>query len=129
MSKKCTRSKTPTGVMFPLCVGRDEKRSTTNNRVTLRIDSKGYPVFKSGFYRDCRVHRVVARHIKGRKLRRDEDVHHRDRRKINFDVENLQILGKAKHGWVSALQRYYMTYIRADEERKQWDEYFATSGD
>lgn len=101
---------------FPLRVGKNRKR------VTVRIDAKGYPVFKSGFYRDVRVHRAVAEAMLGRELRKDEDVHHRDGNKRNWDIENLQVLGKSQHGWESAVQHWFVPRLLAEREKKEWED-------
>lgn len=85
--------------------------------------NKGYPRYYSGKYRNQYVHRVkMARHLK-RKLKRDEDVHHRDRDKKNFRIRNLQVLGHVEHGYVSAKQHWFMRN-RDAQEKKEWDEYF-----
>lgn len=60
-----------------------------------------------------------------RKLRKDEDVHHKDRNKLNFKLRNLIVLGHAEHGWVSAKQHWYMKQ-QETRDRKEWDEYFST---
>ncbi len=87
------------------------------------IDSKGYPQFTSGPYRKQRVHRVIAALMLGRKLKRDEDVHHKSGNKKNFRRNNLQVLGHAEHGYVSAMQHQFM--LRKDAlEKARWDEYF-----
>jgi hypothetical protein len=89
----------------------------------VRLDSKGYLVIKAGPQRDVRVHTLVAEAKLGRKLKADEEVHHRDGNKLNNDPSNLQVLGKAEHGTISNHQRWYFKEhdIKA---QKQWDEYF-----
>jgi hypothetical protein len=63
------RIRTEHGTLFPLKVGRlSEVERIITGRVTVRIDSKGYPVFKSGVYRDRRVH--SEDNEEGRPLRR-----------------------------------------------------------
>jgi hypothetical protein len=119
------RPRTPTGgTLFPLRLGRDQARdSTGNQRVTIRIDAKGYPVFKSGFYRDVRVHRMVAGAMQGRPPTKDEDVHHHDGNKLNFDPSNLEIVGKAQHGWYSAIQHYWVPRMIATQEKREWEDW------
>jgi hypothetical protein len=85
--------------------------------------NRGYPRYTSGRYRGKYVHRVkMQRHLK-RRLKKDEDVHHRDRNKKNFNLSNLQVLGKAEHGWVSSKQRWFMSN-KDKREKQEWDEYF-----
>lgn len=100
--------------------------------VSIRIDSKGYLVIKSGFYRDVRLHRIVAAGMLGMEVRDlpiDMDVHHEDANKINFQPENLKFLTKAEHGWRSAIQHWFVPRIIADREHRQWAEWFGGGGD
>ena len=60
----------------------------------------------------------------GRKLKKDEDVHHRNGNKLDWSSENLMVMGKQEHGWYTALQHYYMKYIHGPLEKRQWDKYF-----
>lgn len=104
------------GTLFPLRAGKGRD-------VTVRIDGKGYLVFKSGFYRDVRVHRAVASAMLDRDLIKDEDVHHRDGAKLNCDPDNLEIVGKSQHGWYSAIQHWWVPRVIAKHECKQWEEF------
>jgi hypothetical protein len=109
------RIRTAHGQLFPLKVGRlSAVERIITGRVSVRIDSKGYLVFKSGFYRDRRVHSVVAEAMLGRKLRPDEDCHHEDTRKLNCDPSNLRVIGKEIHGWMSARQHWFVPRVIAD---------------
>lgn len=110
------RIKNALGTLFPLRVGKGRD-------VTVRIDGKGYLVFKSGYYRDVRVHRAVASAMLDRDLRVDEDVHHRDGVKLNCEPENLEVTGKAQHGWYSAIQHWWAPRVIAEHEREQWEEF------
>lgn len=88
------------------------------------IDSKGYLVITAGPHRGRRVHTLVAEAMLGRKLRPDEEVHHRDGDKLNADWRNLEVLGKAAHGAVSARQAWY--FRQNDIKlKKEWDAFFA----
>lgn len=89
-----------------------------------KIDSKGYLAITAGPHRGKRVHTLVAEAMLGRKLRPDEQVHHRDQDKLNCDWRNLEVLGRREHGAVSARQAWYFREhdIRA---KKEWDEFFA----
>lgn len=111
------RSKTASGTLFHL-------RTIKVGGVSIRIDAKGYPVFKSGPLRDMRVHRAVASAMMGRDLTQDEDVHHRDGNKFNFDPDNLRVTDKAEHGWKSAIQHFWVTRVIEERERRHWEEWF-----
>ena len=87
--------------------------------------TKGYPRFTAGPLRGQYIHRVVAEALLGRKLKKDEQVDHRDHNKLNCRFDNLIIRGEIDHGWVSARQAWYMK--RKDGKLKQeWDEFMAT---
>ena len=90
----------------------------------VKIDSKGYLSITSGPHRGKRVHTLVAEAMLGRKLRPDEEVHHKDGDKRNPDWRNLEVLGKSDHGAVSARQAWY--FRQNDIQlKKEWDEFFA----
>lgn len=61
----------------------------------------------------------------GRKLEKDEDVHHRNGNRLDFRLRNLQVLGHREHGWVSSRQRWFMKH-KEEFEQSQWNEYFNT---
>lgn len=69
------------------------------------IASNGYVLLRVGVdhhLADVRgyayEHRVVAEQMLGRRLRRGEQVHHRDHDKTNNAPENLEVLSTAAHG-------------------------------
>lgn len=88
-----------------------------------RVDSKGYLVIKAGPQRDIRVATLILEAKLGRKLKRDEDCHHKDGNKLNIDPDNLEALGHVVHGAVSNKQRMF---LRAKEaaEKKEWEKEF-----
>lgn len=88
------------------------------------MDSKGYLVIKAGPHRDVRVATLVLEAKLGRKLRPDEDCHHKDGDKLNLGEcgSNLEALGKAEHGAVSNKQRMFLK-LREEYERKQWEDH------
>lgn len=60
------------------------------------IDQYGYRIINiDGKFQ--REHRLVMERTLGRKLRRDEDVHHLDGDKLNNDPENLQVIAHDEH--------------------------------
>jgi hypothetical protein len=75
-----------------LCCSRDcLKKWRENNKKTF-IDSAGY------FCKDKkRLHREAVEKFLGRKLKREECVHHIDGNKLNNDISNLQILSQSEH--------------------------------
>jgi hypothetical protein len=138
------RIRTTTGTMFPIKVGRlSAVERIITGRVTVRIDSKGYPVFKSGVYRDVRVHVAVAQALEydrkhtwedafdesvSLKLRKDLDVHHRNARKLDFEPSNLHVIGHAVHGWLEAWKHTYVDHLIAEREAHAWGEWHSTYG-
>ena len=94
------------------------------------IDSKGYWCYSAGEHRGKRVHRVLMEKHLGRKLRKDEIVHHRDTNKLNFGDHwdgkwNLEIMGEAQHNAVSAKQYWFLKKFIWPRETQEWDEYHA----
>lgn len=89
----------------------------------VRVDKKGYLVIKAGPQRDVRVATLVLEAKLGRKLRRDEDCHHKDGNKLNCDPSNLQALGHAEHGAVSNKQRMFLK-LKEAREKAEWEAEF-----
>lgn len=87
-----------------------------------RKTTKKYPRITAGPLRHQYLHRVVAAAMLGRDLNRDEEVDHKDRNKLNFHFSNLVIRGSADHGWVSAVQSYFMRH-KDEALKKEWDEF------
>lgn len=61
-----------------------------------RLD-KGYPVVPDGKGGKLLVHRLVMEKMLGRKLKRDELVHHIDGNPLNFEPDNLEVITKSEH--------------------------------
>lgn len=103
--------------------GRDDK-GRFSVKSFCYIDDKGYPRIGAGPMKGQRLHRIIAAAKLGRALRPDEDVHHKDGNKLNFDPANLEVLGHREHGCVSAKQHFYLKShdIHLEEE---WNEHFA----
>jgi hypothetical protein len=86
------------------------------------VDDKGYLRICAGPLRNVRVATLVAWAIEGRKLEKDEDVHHRNGDKLNPCplCGNLEVRGHAEHGWVSAMQHQFMRR-KEEMDRKEWE--------
>ena len=84
--------------------------------------TKKYPRVTAGPLRHKYIHRVVAAALIGRELTKDEEVHHKDSDRRNFNWDNLLVLGSKDHGWVSSKQNWYM---KAHDIllKQQWDDY------
>jgi hypothetical protein len=65
----------------------------TNNMGYAYKDKKGYPRFANG----VAVHRAVAQNKVGRKLRRDEVVHHQNGDKSDFRKSNISVMSRSYH--------------------------------
>lgn len=86
------------------------------------VDDKGYIRICAGPFRGMRLHTLIAMAMKGRKLKKDEDVNHINGDKLNpCPMCNIEVLGHTEHGYVSASQHQFM--IRKEErDRKEWEE-------
>jgi hypothetical protein len=84
--------------------------------------TKKYPRVTAGPLRHKYIHRIVAAALLGRELKKDEEVHHKDNDRRNFNWDNLLVLGQADHGWVSAKQAWYM---KSEDilAKRHWDEF------
>jgi hypothetical protein len=87
------------------------------------INEKGYPRYSAGKHRGRYVHRVKMERKLGRKLRKDEDVHHRNKNKLDFRLRNLEVVDKDMHGWYSSKQYWFMRQ-KDKKEKDRWDGYF-----
>ena len=94
------------------------------------IDDKGYWRYSAGELRGQRVHRVMMEKHIGRKLRKDEIVHHRDGNRLNLEEHwdgkwNLELMGEVQHNAVSAKQYWFLATFIWPREKQEWDEYHA----
>jgi hypothetical protein len=94
------------------------------------IDSKGYWSYSAGPNRNKRVHTVLMEKHLGRKLKKSEQVHHRDENKLNNEEHwdgkwNLELMDVVKHGAVSAAQHWFLRTFIWPREKQEWDEYHA----
>jgi HNH endonuclease len=84
--------------------------------------TKRYPRVTAGPLRHKYIHRIVAAALIGRELHKDEEVHHKDGDRRNFNWDNLLVLGSKDHGWVSLKQSWYMR-SKDIKLKRQWDEF------
>ena len=61
------------------------------------LTSRGYVRFTKGPHCNQLVHRVLMEERLGRRLRREEHVHHKDGNRKNNEIENLEVLHIAEH--------------------------------
>ena len=87
-------------------------------------DDRGYLRISAGPLRGKRVHVIVAEAKLGRKLKKDEIVHHIDGDKSNPSPENLQVLTENDHNAVSSKQYWFLKKLNRMEE-KLWKEFHA----
>ncbi|MBZ6385097.1 HNH endonuclease [Pantoea piersonii] len=62
-----------------------------------RINSAGYKEFTRGEHKGRSEHVVIMEAIIGRRITRNEHVHHKDRNKLNNHPSNLQLLTISEH--------------------------------
>lgn len=87
----------------------------------------GYLKITAGPQRDVLVHILVAEAMLGRKLRKDEHVHHKDGNERNPHWTNLIVLGKDVHNAVSNRQYWYLKQKFAREDAA-WKAFFDVTG-
>lgn len=78
------------------------KRPRYKWRTKRKIANRGQYIDKNGYLRytdaDKLVHRHVAeKYILGRKLQPDEEVHHKNRNKLDNRAKNLQVITHRQH--------------------------------
>ena len=61
----------------------------------MELNEKGYPVWKNG--NKTPLHRYQVEKQRGSKLSPNEEVHHLDGDKLNYDIDNLIVLSKEDH--------------------------------
>ena len=85
-------------------------------------DDKGYLRISAGKHRGVRVATLVAEAMLGRKLKPDEDVHHKDEDKLNPEWSNLEVLSHKEHGAVTRMQHQFLKR-KEKHDREQWESY------
>lgn len=78
------------------------KRPRYKRRTKRKFANKEQYIDKNGYARfidsDKLVHRYVAeKHVVGRKLLQDEEVHHKNRNKLDNRAKNLQVTTHGRH--------------------------------
>lgn len=73
------------------------------------------------------VHILVAEAMLGRKLRRDEHVHHKDGDVKNPHWSNLLVMDATTHNAVSTRQYWYLKQ-KYSREDAAWNAYFDVTG-
>ena len=75
--------------------------------------SKGMSVKPSGYLEYTRgknkfrsVHVVTVENQIGRKMRKNEVVHHKDHNKLNNDISNLELMTRSEHASIHAKENY-----------------------
>ena len=71
-----------------------------------RINTNGYYEFTKGVNKGRMIHIVIAENLKGRKLKKNEVVHHIDKNKLNNSPENLKIMSLSDHSRLHAKEDY-----------------------
>lgn len=87
------------------------------------ITKKGYIRITAGPQRGMYLHRLLAAFKLGRPLKKDEDAHHVNGKKLDFSFDNLKVMGHREHGCVSAKQHFYVQQHEI-KVKSEWDEYF-----
>lgn len=92
-----------------------------------RHSNGGYLKITAGPLRNKLVHVLVAEGMIGRKLKKDEHVHHKDGDVRNPAPDNLIVLGEAVHNAVSNRQYWYLKQKYSREEAA-WRAFFDVTG-
>lgn len=71
-----------------------------------RINSKGYKEFTMGEKKGKLEHVYLVEQLIGRKLNKNECVHHKDENKLNNSIENLQLMTREEHARHHAKKNY-----------------------
>lgn len=78
-------------------IAETKARLSLENSDKIILKSNGYYEYARGENKGKRVHRVIMEKHLGRKLNRNEVVHHIDHNKLNNDISNLQLMDLNEH--------------------------------
>lgn len=94
---------------------------------TSRHSNGGYLKITAGPCRNRLVHVMIAEGMLGRKLRKDEHVHHKDGDVKHCEWTNLLVLDVTVHNAVSNRQYWYLKQ-KFSREDAAWKAYFDVTG-
>ena len=106
---------------------RDKKTGRWKATRGTTITKKGYIRITAGPQRNMYLHRLLGAFKVGRPLKPDEDVHHRNGKKLDFGYDNLHVMGHSEHGCVSAKQHFYVKEHDI-KLKNEWDVFFDEEG-
>lgn len=85
-----------------------------------RINSAGYKEYTRGDHKGRSEHVVVMESIIGRRIARNEHVHHKDRDKLNNHPSNLQLLTISEHAAIHRKEDAESGIIRRRNKNGTW---------
>ena len=106
---------------------RDKKTGRWKATRGTTITKKGYIRITAGPQRNMYLHRLLGAFKVGRPLKPDEDVHHRNGKKLDLGYDNLRVMGHSEHGCVSAKQHFYVKEHDI-KLKNEWDVFFDEEG-
>ena len=86
-----------------------------------RITASGYREFTMGEHKGRLEHVVIMESKIGRKLKRNECVHHIDHNKLNNDIDNLQLMTISDH---AALHRKHEIKNGKNRKRNKYGQWY-----
>lgn len=95
------------------------KRADENAR-GFRINSAGYKEFTRGEHKGRTEHVIIIESMIGRRIKRNEHVHHKDRNKLNNHPSNLQLLTISEHASLHRKEDAESGIIRRRNKNGTW---------
>lgn len=71
-----------------------------------RLNGNGYYEYTMGEHKGRHIHVVKMEKLIGRRIHRNECVHHKDKNKTNNSVENLELMTLSEHAKLHAKENY-----------------------